>query len=255
MSTSESEKPVTASSAPAPTTQLSLLLEVQEEDLALDRLAYRHRELAERVTVSELGVRLAEMSARVTEAESQRDKLGAQLDALDRRSQAVGARVATIEQRLSSGRAGSYRDEQTLGEEASSLARQRREIEDQELEVMEALEPLDAELASLKAGASSTSEELALVTEQLRIAERAIDEEAASIRAVRDEMAARVPPELAASYERLRAKLGGIGAAHLVGGACSGCHLQLPAGELHRLRHSAPDSVGYCDQCGRILVP
>jgi len=211
--------------------------------------------LAERVTVSELGVRLAEMSARVTEAESQRDKLGAQLDALDRRSQAVGARVATIEQRLSSGRAGSYRDEQTLGEEASSLARQRREIEDQELEVMEALEPLDAELASLKAGASSTSEELALVTEQLRIAERAIDEEAASIRAVRDEMAARVPPELAASYERLRAKLGGIGAAHLVGGACSGCHLQLPAGELHRLRHSAPDSVGYCDQCGRILVP
>ena len=30
---------------------------------------------------------------------------------------------------------------------------------------------------------------------------------------------------------------------------------EVEAGELHRLRHSAPDSVVYCDQCGRILVP
>ena len=37
------------------------------------------------------------------------------------------------------------------------------------------------------------------------------------IRAGRDELAARVAPELAASYERLRAKLGGVGAAHVVG--------------------------------------
>ena len=87
------------------------------------------------------------------------------------------------------------------------------------------------------------------------MAEKAIDDEVAAIQVTRDETAGRVPAELAASYERLRAKLGGIGAARLVAGACSGCHLQLPAGELYRLRHSAPDSVVYCDQCGRILVP
>jgi hypothetical protein len=142
-----------------------------------------------------------------------------------------------------------------MGEEASSLARQRQEIEDQELEVMEALEPLDEELAVLKAGASAAAEELVLARGQLEIAEGAIDDEVAIIRAARDERAARVAPELAASYERLRAKLGGIGAAHLVGGACSGCHLHVPAGELHRLRQAAPGSVVYCDQCGRILVP
>ncbi|MGO9334637.1 MAG: zinc ribbon domain-containing protein [Acidimicrobiales bacterium] len=254
MSTSEAESSQTESFVPPQTPQLSLLLELQENDLALDRLAYRRRELAERVAVSELGSRLAELAARVAEAQEQRDKLASQLLTLDQRSEAVGARIATIEQRLRSGRAGSYRDEQAMGEEVASLARQRREIEDQELEVMEALEPFDQELTALRKSNSSAVEELALAREQLGIAEAAIDDEAATIRPARDQLVARVAPELVASYERLRAKLGGIGAARLVGGACSGCHLKLPAGELHRLRHAAPDSVVYCDQCGRILV-
>jgi len=253
MSTSETEPP--KSESPAAASQLSLLLELQEADLSLDRLAYRRRELPERAAVIELKARLAELSARARETEEQRDKLATQLQSLEQRSEAVGARVGTIEQRLRSGRAGSYRDEQAMGDEASSLSRQRRELEDQELEVMEALEPLDEELSGLNASAASTREEIILSSEQLAIAEAAIDAEAVVIRAGRDELAVRVAPELTASYETLRAKLGGIGAAHVVGGTCSGCHLRVPAGELHRLRHSAPDSVVYCDQCGRILVP
>ena len=241
MSTSETE-PSDSGAAPAqPSSQLSLLLELQEADLALDRLAYRRRELPERVAVSELGARLVELTARVAEAQDQRDKLASQQLTLDQRSDAVGGRIATIEQRLRSGRAGSYRDEQAMGEEVTSLAHLRREIEDQEL-------------AALTASCSAAAEELGLAREQLGMATAAIDEEAALVRATRGRLAARVAPELATPYERLRAKLGGIGAAHVVGGACSGCHLQLPAGELHRLRHATPDSVVYCDQCGRILV-
>lgn len=249
------DEPANDEASPGPSTsQLQLLLELQEADLALDRLAYRRRELAERVAVAELGARLAELTARVAEAQEQRDKLASQQLTLDQRSDAVGGRIAAIEQRLRSGRAGSYRDEQAMGEEVSSLTHLRREIEDQELEVMEALEPLDQELAALTASTAEAAEELALAREQLGMATAEIDREAAAVRAIRDQLAARVVPELAASYERLRAKLGGIGAAHLVGGACSGCHLRLPASELHRLRHATPDSVVYCDQCGRILV-
>jgi hypothetical protein len=249
MSTSATE-PSDSQAVPVPSTpRLALLLELQEVDLALDRLAYKRRELAERVAVTELGARLAELTARVGEAEEQREKLVSQQLTLDQRSESVGGRIATIEQRLRSGRAGSYRDEQAMGDEVASLTHLRREIEDQELEIMEALEPLDQELTGLKESSSSVAEELALARETAEI-----DDEAAIVRAARDQLAERVAPELTASYERLRAKLGGIGAAHVVGGACSGCHLQLPAGELHRLRQAMPDSVVHCDQCGRILV-
>ena len=243
MSTSATE-PSDSQAVPVPSTpRLALLLELQEVDLALDRLAYKRRELAERVAVTELGARLAELTARVGEAEEQREKLVSQQLTLDQRSESVGGRIATIEQRLRSGRAGSYRDEQAMGDEVASLTHLRREIEDQELEIMEALEPLDQELTGLKESSSSVAEELALAREQLALATAEIDDEAAIVRAARDQLAERVAPELTASYERLRAKLGGIGAAHVVGGACSGCHLQLPAGELHRLRQAMPDSV------------
>jgi hypothetical protein len=259
MPTSENEPSQPESSgddrgSSAGASQLALLLELQELDLSLDRLAYRNRELPERALFTELGARLDEQRARVAEAQRQRDKLASQQEALDQRSQAVGARIDTIEQRLHSRRAGSYRDEQTMGEEVTSLSSQRREIEDQEIEVMEALEPLDQELVDLSDLAQRSAEELEAVREQLGIAAGAIEAEATGVRAARAQLAARIGAELLASYERLRAKLSGIGAARVVGGVCSGCHLQVPPGELHRLRQAGPDAVGYCDQCGRILV-
>ena len=162
-------------SAPGPAPQLQLLLELQEDDLSLDRLAYRRRELAERASVAQMVAAASELKARITGAQAQSDTLASQLQALEQRSESVIARIATIEQRLRSGRAGSYRDEQTMGEESSSLGRQRRELEDKELEVMEALEPLDKQLAGLRATAASTADELAVANEQLRIADTAQD--------------------------------------------------------------------------------
>jgi hypothetical protein len=70
----------------------------------------------------------------------------------------------------------------------------------------------------------------------------------------RVEAAATVPPDLLARYERLRTQLAGTGAARLVAGSCSGCHLSLPAMEVDRIRKAPPDEVITCDQCGRILV-
>ena len=80
-------------------------------------------------------------------------------------------------------------------------------------------------------------------------------EDVATERKARDELAGATPAELAAQYDRLRARLGGIGAARLVNGACTGCHLALAATELDRIRRAQADTVLFCEQCGRIVVP
>ena len=85
-------------------------------------------------------------------------------------------------------------------------------------------------------------------------AESAIDAELASEVEQRAAPAARVDPDLLAEYERLRARLGGIGVAKLEHGTCMGCRMKLPATELDRLKHQPPDALVHCDQCGRILV-
>lgn len=234
---------------------LELLLEVQDEDVAVDRLAYRSRALAERAEVTRAESRRAEARARATETGDQVDKLAVQQRQFEEHAATVRARIAEIDARLTSGRAGSYRDEQAMSEEVSSLARQLRAIEDQELEVMEALDPLEDELRDLQAELADATSEAERSHERLSSAVNLIEMESATVRSRRDELAADLPSALATTYERLRQKLGGVGAARLLHGACDGCHLQLPASELARLRRAGPDEVVYCDQCGRILVP
>jgi predicted nucleic acid-binding Zn-ribbon protein len=90
--------------------------------------------------------------------------------------------------------------------------------------------------------------------ERLAAAEAVVDREIAELTEQRTAAASSVPADLLASYERLRGRLDGIGAARLIGSRCSGCHLTLPATELDRLKRAPADAVIYCDSCGRILV-
>jgi predicted nucleic acid-binding Zn-ribbon protein len=71
----------------------------------------------------------------------------------------------------------------------------------------------------------------------------------------RQEAAGPIAPELLATYERLRARLGGVGVARVVGNHCDGCHLTLSATELDQLRHLPEGEIPTCEQCSRILVP
>ncbi|HEX2064156.1 MAG TPA: C4-type zinc ribbon domain-containing protein, partial [Acidimicrobiales bacterium] len=96
--------------------------------------------------------------------------------------------------------------------------------------------------------------EAARVREVIAEAEAAIDADVAGEEEAKAELARAVPPELLRTYEGLREKMGGIGAARLVGSSCSGCHLTLPMSELARIKKEPPDALVLCDQCGRILV-
>jgi len=70
----------------------------------------------------------------------------------------------------------------------------------------------------------------------------------------RGALASGLPEELAERYETLRSRLGGVGAARLVGDHCGGCHLTLSSVELERLRRLPPDELATCPECDRILV-
>jgi predicted nucleic acid-binding Zn-ribbon protein len=234
---------------------LRVLLDVQAHDLALDRLAYRLRELPERARVEELNRRRAALGQRLDALEATRSELARRQEELEGHVQALVDRIGVIEARLRSGAVGSFRDQEAMATETQSLDHQRRAYEDRELEIMEELEPVEAELASLASELEAVTAEQASAASQLAEAEASIAAERAEVVAERAPLAAGLPADLSATYERLRAKLGGIGAAKLVDGTCSGCHLRLPSRERDRVVHAPPGTVFYCDQCGRILVP
>ena len=230
------------------------LLEVQDLDTAIDQLLHRRANLGQRSELRAIEARIASIDSEWQTVGAERDVLGARQAQLEEQIGASRTRRAEIERRLYSGQVTAARDLQAMDEEVKHLARHVSELEDREIEVMEQLEPLDANLATM----SDELDELASQAEELRRSiseqEEQIESELDRERSDRARLATEVPADLIARYEELRKKLGGTGAARLVGGSCGGCHLQLPAMELDRVKKAPPDAVIYCDQCGRILV-
>lgn len=146
------------------------------------------------------------------------------------------------------------KDLERMTHELVSLERRIGTLEDEEIEVMERLEEAQGALDSLTSQAAATDRRLADLgdTRDARLAE--IDASLAEVAASREPLAAGLPADLAALYDKLRAGKGGIGAAELRARQCGGCRLSLDPAEISAIRAAAEDDVVRCEDCQRILV-
>jgi predicted nucleic acid-binding Zn-ribbon protein len=144
---------------------------------------------------------------------------------------------------------------QSLQTELDSLARRRASLEDQILEQMVEAEPVDTELEAVSVKREALDARAVDVTAVLVEAEAAIDAELESLEAQRSTLVDGLDPALVERYEKLRARLKGVGIARFEGGKCHGCHLALPAAEVEQVRRQARDEgVATCPECDRLLV-
>lgn len=233
---------------------LQQLLRVQDLDTAIARLLHRKATLAERGELEATKGTLATLRAREAEVGGRRDELQARQAELEEQVAAMAARRKGLEDRMYADRGSAARDLQAMDAEIRHLAERRAELEEAELEVMVEQEPLDAELARLGGEAARLEETAVGLNGALAAAEAVVDEELTALEADRAAAAVGLPEDLVARYDGLRRRLGGVGAARLVGSHCDGCHLELPSAEVDRIRHLPPGTAATCDQCGRILV-
>lgn len=230
------------------------LLEVQDHDTAIDQLRHRRATLPERARLGEIELRLSSLDRLSKEAQTRRDELAARQSALEQQIEASKTRRSELERRMFGGLVSAPRDLQAMDEEIRHLGRHIGELEDREIEVMEIIEPLDGELQAAETERDGLETDAGKLRTSIAESEGSLDNEMRGQSKERESAVAGVPADLLARYERLRAKLGGTGAARLVNGSCSGCHLALPAMEVDRIRRAPPGEVITCDQCGRILV-
>lgn len=233
---------------------LQELLVVQERDTAADRLRHRRQHHPARSALEGIVNRIVEVEARQAEVEARRAEAAGRQEAFENEAATAAVRIKEIDKRMYSGTVSASKDLQAMAAEIEGLSSRRSHLEDRALEVMEELEPIEAEAATLRAERDALDFEAARHRAELVEAELAIDAELDREREAREAAAAGIPADLLATYDRLRAKLGGVGAAQLHGSSCSGCHLVLPATELDRIRKASVDELVFCDQCGRILV-
>lgn len=230
------------------------LLAVQEHDTHTDQLRHRRTTLPARVALDDTMAQLADVEKRAADVGAERHDLGRAQQRLEDEITSLNEKAAQHDKTLYGGTVANPRELQTLQDEIAALKRRVGQLEDQELEVMEQIEPLDTALEELAAEQSRLDEQAAALRAEIAEAETSIDDELATVERERSALASEVEAELLAEYETLRPQSGGIAIARLVGGSCGGCHLGLSAVEVDRIKKLPVDEPVHCEECGRLLA-
>lgn len=230
------------------------LLTVQDLDTSIDQLRHRLTHMPEQARLAEVHDELALVAAARAVAESRQQELTRDETRLEVEIEGLADKAKQVDRALYSGTVSAPRELQAMQDELAALGRRQGVLEDNVLELMVELEPVDEELRALDQQQAVLDEEAVSLTVTIAEAEASLLGEIDGLSATRAAAVVELGPELVAEYEGLRGRLGGVGAAPLIGNRCGGCHLTLSAMEVDRIRHLPPDAIVHCDECDRLLV-
>jgi len=230
------------------------LLDLQALDSALDRLTHKRKTLPQIVEIAKLDGLLDTLRGDVVLAETAVGDLQHDLDKAEADIEQVRARKDRDEKHLNSGAVTQPKQLEELQHEVATLTKRQSDLEDAELEVMERMVEAQARLAELVASRTEHETARGLMVDEREAAFLEIDAEAESTTKERAAVAAEIPADLLALYEKVRASEGGIGAAAIARGRCEGCHLDLMNNEKAEFRAAPTDEVLRHDSCRRIVV-
>ncbi len=227
------------------------LLDLQAVDTALTQLAHRRKSLPELAEIDAVARELSALEDERVRAQVAVDDLDRDISRYEKDIEQVRLRKDRDQKRLDAGAA--MREIEGLQHELATLNRRQSELEDAELELMERRETAQAEL-------DDVTSRLGTALERRQAAERRRDEALADITkeaefktSARGPLAADLPADLVALYDKIRLD-SGLGAALFRSGRCGGCRIELYGADLARVKAAPADEVVRCEECRRIMV-
>lgn len=229
----------------------ALLLELQTFDTKLAQISHRAKSLAQHSALQKLAAERAGIAATLSEQSGVLEDAQTELGRIESDVAVVEARIKRDDARLQV--TSSVKDVQALEQELTALRKRQGDLEEIELTVMERVEEQSATVA-LTQGKFDAVQTQITETESERDAELVVIEtERVNAAANRAAVAEKIPAELLALYEKLRARYG-QGVSFLRGGVSSASGVRLNEIDMVAIRQAAPDDVLLCPDSNVILV-
>ena len=229
----------------------ALLLDVQRFDNERTRIAHRMTAVRKGDELAAVAARIAALRADLAAATGDAEDAERELARLESDVATAEARVTRDETLLQT--AANAKNAAGLESELDNLRRRIGELESTELETMERVEVLRARVGDVLAALADADAEHTRLIEHRDAELAALAQEAEAVDASRAAVAARVPGELLALYERQRARYG-FGASLLQGGVSTASGVTLTPSDLAAIRRAAADDVVLCPDSDAILV-
>jgi len=229
----------------------ALLLDLQALDTKLQQLDHRAAHLPEVAAVAGLAGEREGLQRALGEQTGVWEDARTELGRVESDVAVVEARIARDKDRLQA--TSSVKDVQALEQELAALAKRQSDLEDIELAVMETVDERESALNDTRGALADLDDRIGEATSARDAATSSIDGERQHLAANRATIAAKVPAELLALYEKQRARYG-AGASLLQGGVSSASGVKLNANDMTVIRAAAPDDVLLCPDSNAVLV-
>ena len=230
------------------------LLGLQNLDTRLDQLLHKFETLPEIQEIQDLELGsaeyvkdLAELDQKISEIRRQQKRLEDEVETEDAKLGKDGDRI---------GQLTDPKELQALEHAIQTRGEYKATLEDQILDCMEKLEPLESEQAAKQVNLAKSSAKTEELQVSLASQRKTIEGEVAELQDLRETALGKVEAAALELYQSLREHHGGIGVAQLVGNQCHGCDLNMihPQSEIERFHSAAADEVLQCGECQRFLV-
>lgn len=235
---------------------LAPLLEIQTLDLTADAARKRSAELSEREALPVVATKLVEIEARLAAARADRALR-------ETEEEELGVAVSQIVKDIEAAEVERYSGKRKNQDEAADhkasqekLHEKQEAFEEQEMELLEAIEAIDERIRTEEAARSANRADAERIEEAIRKVENEVSLELDRLAQERQGIMANVPDDILSTYDRVRAQArkGGRGAAVLADSRCGGCRIKLPSLEKTKMLAAPEDALIQCPQCRRVLV-
>ena len=235
------------------TTEIEALLAVQRLDNTIEQQRFKHANLPEREALRKIASELATLERASAATGGQRDELRKQQRSLETEASDLETKANNLEARLYDGSVTSPKEAAALGEEITSLRARQSDFEDQSIEVLLEIEPLDEQMVNAEAARGELEGSRREQQAALDAAATTIDADIATAEAERVAAAAAVTEANLALYAKMRITYGPDAVIEFDPAHNGGCPVAMPAVELDRWKHLPAGSLEPCQDCGRMV--
>ena len=228
------------------------LLELQKIDTALLQLSHRQVNLEERAVLTKAKSDLLATQNEHATLTTQLAATKTQITNLEAANKKCEAQIAKYSQQLKTVIAP--READALQQEIETVSTERSTNDDQELQLLETSERLEAQLTDLVDKNNAGVAEVASATMALSEAIKSCEAENKSFDGQRQVVAVAIDLKLIKLYDNKRNKRTTPAVADLHGSKCQSCHLDLSVVELSALKKLGAEEIAECPNCDCYLV-
>lgn len=125
-------------------------------------------------------------------------------------------------------------------------------LESKEIELMIKVDEVKPKLKQAEAARRTLAKEIESLKVEINLKIKEINEKLAVLKERRKAVMPKIPKEVCARYDEVKAKKGGVGIAVLKNRVCDVCRMEISSGEASKLRD--PDVIHKCPECKRMLI-